>query len=795
MRLKGNSYDPYYSLLGVKWFYGNKRLQNLYRYENKPYKPRLTFTKEELKWSSRYVRKGKFALLWDLHSVPAWMMDSPVPIKNPHKLSPAHQCQRYAPRDYKAYGKIIEDVASEIAAKRKYLFPYMKRNYYQIHWEPDWHWAGSEEQFIKLYKTAHEAICKVDPSAVLTGANYGVLSKGNRLMESLFKKGLGKYLDGITFHAYFLNQKIPPEEMGLIPEMRKLIALRNKYLKPDAPIFQTEWGFSWKGNYLNHDVPREELLRELAWTVRGHAIILGEGADSTWFFYAADLGRSGGGFAYNLDNIVRVGPVTISPKPKTMATCTFTRVLEGTKSLGPLTALGDGVYGYLFRRGNQLVAMIWSKTETTRIVINTGLPKTNLIDCMGNQKIIKTDKGKIELTVSPVPQYIMGLSEKIIPAENIISAVQGDILKVGAIPKGTEVTLNSGMNMIYIQSSETALPSHIKPGEWLLSYSDARTGYVIKSVRVNIMKRFELLGLSRISSDSYELKLCNNLPTKNEVNIRLFSGSKVGCSRKLTLPPESTKTLTLTTAKGFQSGGKITVMALGPNNISDNKTLILSNFIPAADRSADPPVVDGSLKEWLLESFIKMSDKESLAFKKAPWDGVGDLSVLYSLAYDKDNFYFAFKVFDQSHCPPIRKNEAWRGDSIQLAFGLGLDSAGNAAKTKKFSLELDRSDRVVVKELSKAPPVPPQVLRILTGKQLAARILIDKTDGATIYEGAIPWKLITGGGKPEKIGFGAMINDADSKEQIVKDARKTMLVGKGPGLFNIMLKFQTIQTK
>jgi hypothetical protein len=793
VRLKGNPHDPYYSLLGVKWFYGDKRLQNLYKYKDKPYQPKLT--EEDFKWSYRSARKGKFALLWDIHSTPAWLMASPKPIKHPEKMTAAHHCQRYAPRDYEAYGKMVEAVASETAASRKHVFPYMQRNTYQIHWEPDWHWAGSEEEFVKIYETAYKAIRKVDPTAILTGANYGVLSKGNKLLESLFKKGLGKYMNGITTHAYFLNQKIPPEEMGLIPEMRKLVALRDRYLGPDAPIHQTEWGFHWRGNYLHHDVPREELIHELAWSIRGHAIILGEGADSTWFFYAADIGGGGGGFAYNLDEIVRTGAVMISPKPKTMATAAFTRILEGTTSLGAMRALGDDVYGYLFRRGDQLVAMIWSKEEATRTVIDTGMPKITLIDCMGNPKEVTTKAGRLELTVGPVPQYVMGLSEKIIPSEQVVSAVQGEQLHVGDIQDGEEVTLNRGMQSIPVFSSETALPVRMTSGEWLLRIADANTGTVIKHIPVNVLKRFELKHLRRLSADRFELVVRNNLSKSNKIKIGLFSDEKAGPVLDVELPSDSEKSVTINIGKVFTLGSQLTAKVIDQSGETKTISVNLTDRILASDRSSDPPVADGNLKDWLLESFTKMSDEQSLAFRKAPWAGAGDLSVLYSLAYDKEHFYFAFKVFDQTHFPPLKEDQSWRGDSLQLAFGMGMDDSGNAAKTKKISLELDRSGRAIIKELSKAPPVPPAVLGVLGDDVLTARVVRDDVDSATIYEGAIPWAWLTGEGRPEQFGFGAMINDADTDDEIVKDARKTMLVGKGPGLYNIMLKFHSIHTK
>jgi hypothetical protein len=793
VRMQGNHHDPLYSLLGVKWFYGDMRLQNLYGRKDKPYEPKLT--EEALKWSHRSARAGKFALLWDLHSVPGWLMNAPKPIAQPEELNASHQCQRYAPRDFEAYGKLIEAVASEIAASRKHLFPYMRRNTYQIHWEPDWHWAGTEEDFIKMYETAYQAIRQVDPTAILAGPNFGLLAKGNRMLESLFQKGLGHSMNGIVTHAYFWNQDIPPEDMGLIPEMRKLVALRNQYLGPEAPLHQTEWGLSWKHKDRYLDVPHEELIRELAWSLRAHAIILGEGADSTWFFYACDKGGGGGGFVYNLDEPPTFGATMIAPKPLTMATCTFTRVLEGTQSLGPIKALGDDVYGYHFRRGDQLVAIVWSRQDTTRTVVDTGMPETILIDSMGNQKSVKTDAGRVELTVGPVPQYILGLSEDVLPSDVAITAVQGGVLNTGTIPREMIVSLARGKSLIPVLSAETALPEKMDLGEWLLRFSDADSGNLNRSVPVNVIKSFELLELDLVSPGNYSLKLRNNATAETVVTIGLLSDKNVGEAQRVTLPPESTKVIALSAPESLQAGDEIAVKAVGRGGVSETKEFVVGRIIPATDRRINPPLADGDLKDWTLESFTRLAEEKSLAFQKAPWAGAGDLSVLYSLAHDSKNFYFAFKVFDTTHFPPIKEEEPWRGDSLQLAFGLDMDaSGGHAAKTKTISLELDGSGRTIVKELSKSPPVPPEVLGVLGNDVLTARVVRDDVDSTTIYEGAIPWEWITGGEKAQKIGFGAMVNDADNKDEVVQDGRKTMHVGLGAELFNITPQFHSLNT-
>ena len=70
--------------------------------------------------------------------------------------------------------------------------------------------------------------------------------------------------------------------------------------------------------------------------------------------------------------------------------------------------------------------------------------------------------------------------------------------------------------------------------------------------------------------------------------------------------------------------------------------------------------------------------------------------------------------------------------------------------------------------------------------QIPCVIKRDNTQGITVYELAIPWQelsLDAHVNQLEHIGFGALVNDADTLEQITADARKTMTVGTGAGLF------------
>ncbi len=150
--------------------------------------------------------------------------------------------------------------------------------------------------------------------------------------------GLGSSLDGIAIHGYYLpfgnplaksseGKYVSPEEGGVAESIRHLRTLMDKYLKPGAKLFQTEWGLDYRGRY--SDLKTDLLKVQAAYVTRGHIIFLGEGCDVTYFFYTADYGNldtpgeDGYGLCFNLTMPEpSFGATKVSPKPVFMSACT-----------------------------------------------------------------------------------------------------------------------------------------------------------------------------------------------------------------------------------------------------------------------------------------------------------------------------------------------------------------------------------------------------------------------------------------------------------------------------------------
>lgn len=417
--MQGNPYDPLYKSLGVRWVNAGRNWADAEPERAGQFAESLKNRKPS---ESDYVPKDNLAPLNCVAYLPWWALKVPPEFKLDQKN--VHLKQSFPPKDLGQYSAYLTQLGADLKNQRETIYPAMKSVYYQVGWEPDWHWKGTDEEFVSLYTAAYKAIHAGDPDAIVLGPGYGVTATGVKLLEKLLPLGLDKALDGIAIHGYYVpfgnplattteGKYVSPEEGEVIPTLRKLRSLMAKYFKPEAKLFQTEWGLDYRGRYST--VTPELLRRQAAYIIRGHIIFLGEGCDVTYFFYTADYGtldkpgEDGYGLCFNLTMPTpSFGAIRVSPKPVFMGASTLTRVLEGSKTLGPVTLGESEVYAYAFDRAGQTVVALWSgdnKERTVRVPVSEG---ARLLDFMGNEQKPSSADGVFEVTSSMYPVYVLG---------------------------------------------------------------------------------------------------------------------------------------------------------------------------------------------------------------------------------------------------------------------------------------------------------------------------------------------------------------------------------------------------
>ena len=383
-----------------------------------------------------FYTNGKIMRLIRLDGIPGWA--SPTG---------AFQDDTNAPSNETYYQNYMARVGTDSAAIRQQYFPNQQYNYYQVTWEPQW--VDSTANFVAMYAAAYKGLHSTDPNAVVMGttnvfpANCSAQCTQGYL-ATYASLGLGNYIDGVTTHGYYNAGTFaghPPEQYDTDPnpanvanaldqQMRSLRS-QMQLVKPNMRLWMTELGITYDAGaaYGPSYPPANQLYGQAAVALRAHLIILGEGAQVTYFFYGSDYPADVGiGTFFDLaDPQGQYGATNLSPKPEALAFAALTRVLDGTQTLGRLNGLPSMVYGYAFQQLNSgpVIAALWthnnsnwptssgtySSTYSTTYALTVNSTGTNgtvsVIDMMGNVSSVSYTNGVANLALTESPIYVV----------------------------------------------------------------------------------------------------------------------------------------------------------------------------------------------------------------------------------------------------------------------------------------------------------------------------------------------------------------------------------------------------
>ncbi|APF34408.1 sugar-binding protein [Microbacterium paludicola] len=168
-----------------------------------------------------------------------------------------------------------------------------------------------------------------------------------------------------------------------------------------------------------------------------------------------------------------------------------------------------------------------------------------------------------------------------------------------------------------------------------------------------------------------------------------------------------------------------------------------ASALPAAHRTI---TVDGTLDD--------LDGVTPIAFTANPEaDDDFDQSAVAWLTWDEEYLYFSADVTDDVHDQPAQGANIWQGDSIQFTVAGG--APGAATTWHEFGMALTSAGPQLYRWLSVdagAGPVP------------GAPVAISRDDaaGRTVYETAIPWRLLRGVDRATSLlSSAAIVNEAD----------------------------------
>ena len=767
---RGDFLNPVYTALGLKWCYQGPKAGFFTR--ETPFREK---TAEEIGRGISYEARNRLAVVTDLHSVPAHLLKLPDYIRPEDVRKDLTKSQAYPLKDPAGYTELLKKIMREKRLARELLRPYQPRNYYQIHWEPDWYWHGSDEEFIRFYQCAREAADAADPGAVILAGNFGVIDIGNKRLKRLFEKGLGKYVNGVATHLYLLGSgDKSPEEKGLFLHCRALRALTDRYLGPDAPIINTEWGAYYAGPARLAEDPLF-LRRHLGRFLRGHIIALGEGFNTTWFFYTADYGifqkgypdsngEHGYGMFFNLSKKYSFGAEYIAPKPAAIGIAAAVRLLEGTRSIGRLDFLGKQVYGYAFRRGNENLFVLWAPFGRQKIMLDTAASEIVMYDVMGNARTLRTPGGKLEVALDGIPVYLRGIGDPAVPGlRPAISAVPGD--RIAVKPE------QNGRFFLEREHSSVPLSGSILPGT--LSAGDYRLAERASDGRLLASRRLTVGGIMSFgsvaeTSSGFRLECRNRsgheVPFEAEA---LYNGKSVWRGKGVCAP----------SGKTFLT---IPWSSLG----CDNDSVQVLEFLLKRSGVQDCLVS----RQW---SYLHMTGKWSrfysgdrISYNKKLWKNDADLSARYRLSEKNGILSLDLEVRDQTHHAGTLPASPWRSDSVVFALGSGSSGDCEWQKIRIFSLRLTAAG---TPEFTEYLGVPPK--KIIPTDAVTGTIVRSEKEGMTRYSVRIP---LSAAGDPAEIrragcfGFGISIQDCDSDRESQLDIHRQLNIGGAPFFMTTM---------
>ena len=426
------------SSLGISWTYDHRELYNM-----EPNGPN-TFNPNANNLDPFYTT-GNVMRLVRLDGIPAW-------------ASPTHafEDETLPPTDLSYYQNYMSRIGTESNIIRTTYFPNQSANYYQLTWEPDAQWQGTDSQFVQLYQAVFQGIHSTDPHAVVMGPTDTAPAGTAAQLKTLAPLGYAQAIDGVTTHGYYdINGTSPsyaPERLATDPSsasgslMGQMRALRSEMAadyKPGMKLFSTEIGISYdNGASYGPSYPSANILyAQGALVARSHVIILGEGADQTWVFYGADFpGLVGYGTFFDLaDAQGQYGAQNISPKPAAMAVAAMTRILDGTNTLGPVNGTPSGVYAYAFQQLNNdaVITALWthnnsvwsassgySSTYSVGYSLAVDAPGTSgtvtVLDEMGNPATMSYSNGQLSLSLTESPVYVISKNASVASANSTL---------------------------------------------------------------------------------------------------------------------------------------------------------------------------------------------------------------------------------------------------------------------------------------------------------------------------------------------------------------------------------------
>lgn len=604
---------------------------------------------------------------------------------------------------------------------------------WEILGESDLSWRGkqgwSDEQAAQnvadFTKAVSEGVRKSGSGARVSACG---VSSGNALpfMEKVYEKCF-EYVDDVDIHPYAGIRNIGPKGTWVTPEKNNLdgmlASVRDILGKYNS---RTEYGVGELGYTLDVlSAPFSSFDMESAAILQRSFIIS----------YAAGASRINWYCSYNNDEPLgyRYGiwrdAEGYQPLPAAAAFAWSAYVLDSSVLLSN-KIWAQAVQATAFKQDDNAWLILWNRKNNKDIELEftSGIDGLSAYNMFGTPSGTWKKNDKVKCIIGTVPIFFKCAASDIQALESSINSGTMHVPPLEIVPalasgKSVKVGL---FNKVFAPVSGT-LTLSVSNG-WMLSDKSA----VFKAVPIN--GKSELLFPLTHESGSFPDSLTVKADVVTDKGNKLSSSARID----IVWVPETAKKITL----------------------------------------------DGDLSEWPGKP-LKLSQESIMppdVLNAKIWKGEKDFSVNFYRAWDNENLYLAFEVFDDIHYLVDSGRLIYKGDCIQI----GIDPKNDSAPGEEYN---DGDFEFGLAMTPKGPQsycwVPgPDALKSL-------RYAVKRYSGRTVYEAAIPWRTLAipdiSAGSIFKMGFVVFDKDGANEATRWMELCRGIAGGKNPSAFKYFI--------
>ncbi len=646
--------------------------------------------------------------------------------------------------------------AETIAAYAQFVEASVRKYRGMVRWwqmgnEPPLFRPGMAEKYVAVLKAGYLAAKRADRNCKVVMAGLTGLNVDPTMLARFLDAGGAKWCDVIDLHMYVPNRQMDE----LLARVRRNMAERGV----DKPIILTEVTAA-----LGKVLPERE---KAGYVYKRYATALSHGVQQLYWFVMHWVNDLPGGFVHCGLFDVR----TRAPWPAAVAYARLSDALTGAK-FARREVTSDGLWIFEFRRGDRSHWVAWAEEGPPRAVRLPCAPgPARIVDVAGHVWPTRVADGLIvTLTDEPLlidlPTAAGGIARpgvRIDPPRAMLARGSAVRLRVlGDVRGQIEYDATPGLS---VQQDRLSADPDAAPGAAVLWAFATNGGVTTAALRapvtvteplsIDIAPLPVLAGPPRV-----RVRVTNHSAGAQAGTIRLTSPLSKG-ERPLELSfefadlqPGETGPLLVPLPVRAHPLGRYPFRAEAATKSGARTQTRRRLVFMAAPRFAKPPAIDGDLSEWgnTFPIVIGTDTGERHDPKDGPPKDANDLSAMAQLRWDDRALYMAVRVRDDQHRNERRDGAIWDGDGLQFGITPQPDQAGAPRAELGCALTATGPQTWAWCALPRAPTGPVQF-----------PLAIVRRGGETVYEMAIPWRLLPGieARAGTWLGFALLVNEQD----------------------------------